>query len=96
QLIELVEQLIAENSQLRAEIEILRRNNARSAASFSKNNPKKNPQRPGRKAGQGQFSNRPAPTEDQYTEPVEDVPVTQGALTQAAIRRGIVTKKSAK
>ncbi len=66
---------MAEKAQLRAEIELLKRSKARSAAPFSKNIPKKNPQRPGRKAGQGKFSNRPAPAEDQYTEPIEDVPV---------------------
>lgn len=79
QLIELVERLTAENARLLAENEFLKRNNARSAAPFSRNNPKKNPQPPGRKAGQGKFSNRPAPSEDQFTAPVEDVPVTETA-----------------
>jgi len=70
---------MAEKAQLRAEIKLLKRSKARSAAPFSKNIPKKNPQRPGRKAGQGKFSNRTAPAEDQYTEPVEDVPVAENA-----------------
>src|SRR5258706_532965 len=77
QLLELVRQLVADNVRLRAEIEELKRKNARSAAPFSKNKRQKNPQRPGRKAGQGPFSNRPAPLEEQYTSPIEDVPVTE-------------------
>jgi transposase len=79
QLIELVERLAAENARLSAEIEKLKRSNARSAAPFSKNKRKKNPQRPGRKPGQGNFSNRPAPAEEQYIEPIEDVPVAETA-----------------
>ncbi|HEX9005451.1 MAG TPA: IS66 family transposase [Blastocatellia bacterium] len=76
QLLELVQQLIAENARLRAEIEELKRKNARSAAPFSKNKRKKNPKRPGRKAGQGKFSNRAAPAEEQYSGTIEDVPVS--------------------
>lgn len=77
QLLEVVEQLVSENARLRAEIELLKRNPSRSAAPFSKNQRKKNPQRPGRKAGQGRFSHRQAPAQEQYTEPVEEVPVTE-------------------
>jgi transposase len=77
QLLELVQQLIAENARLRAEIEELKRKNARSAAPFSKNKRKKNPKRPGRKAGQGTFSNRTAPSAEQYSGPIEDVPVAE-------------------
>jgi transposase len=77
QLLELVQQLIAENARLRAEIEELKRKNARTAAPFSKNKRKKNPKRPGRKAGQGTFSNRPAPLEEQYSGPIEEVPITE-------------------
>lgn len=79
QLLELVRQLVADNARLRAEIEELKRKNARTAAPFSKNKRKKNPMRPGRKAGQGTFSNRTAPSEEQYIGPVEDVPVTETA-----------------
>lgn len=77
QLLELVRQLVADNARLRAEIEELKRKNARSAAPFSKNKRKKNPKRPGRKAGQGSFHNRPAPSEEHYTTPLEEVPVEE-------------------
>jgi transposase len=84
QLLELVWQLSAEmekvraeNTRLRAEIEELKRSNARQAAPFSKNKRKKNPKRPGRMAGQGPFRNRPAPSEEDYSGPVEDVPVNE-------------------
>lgn len=84
QLLELVrrmsaemEKVRAENARLRAEIEALKRNSARQAAPFSKNKRKKNPNRPGRKAGQGPFRNRPAPSEEDYSGPVEDVPVSE-------------------
>lgn len=79
QLLELVRQLIADNARLRAEIEELKRKNARSAAPFSKNKRKKNPKHPGRKAGQGVFRNRPAPSEESYTSPLEEVPVQESA-----------------
>lgn len=82
QMLELIRQLIAETARLRAEIEQLKRNNARSAAPFSKNKHKKNPQRPGRKAGQGIFRNRPAPPEEEYSSPLEDVPVQETACPE--------------
>ena len=72
-----MEKVRAENARLRAEIEALKRNNARQAAPFSKNKRKKNPTRPGRKAGQGPFRHRPAPSEEDYSGPVEDVPVSE-------------------
>ena len=61
QLLELIQQLLIEQARLRAENEELKRKQARSAAPFSKNQPKQNPKRPGRKAGQGTFRPRPAP-----------------------------------
>src|SRR5262245_53012739 len=86
QLLELVRQLIAENeqfradnAQLRAEIEELKRKNARPAAPFSKNKRKKNPKPPGRRPGQGEFRNRQAPLAEDYSGPIEDVPVRETA-----------------
>jgi transposase len=80
----MVRQLIAENGQLRAEnthlregIEQLKRRNARSAAPFSKDKREKNPKRPGRKPGQGEFGTRPVPPERDYSGPPVDVPVSE-------------------
>jgi transposase len=82
QLLELVQRLLAENARLRAEVEELKRKNARSAAPFSKNKRKKNPKRPGRKAGQGKFRNRTAPPEKEFSGPIEDVPVKESACSE--------------
>ena len=49
--------------QLRKQIEELQRKSHRQANAFSKNKPKTEPKRPGRRAGQGVFTNRPAPPE---------------------------------
>ncbi len=73
QLLELIQQLLIEQARLRAENEELKRKQARSAAPFSKNQPKQNPKRPGRKAGQGTFRHRPAPPPAAYSGPPEDV-----------------------
>lgn len=82
QLLELVKLLIAENeklradiTQLKAELEQLKRQNTGSATPFSQNKPKKNPKRPGRKRGKGNFRNRTAPAEEDYSEPPVDIPV---------------------
>jgi len=77
QLLEVVRQLLADNERLRAEIEQLKRKNARSAAPFSKNKGKKDPKPAGRKPGQGEFRNRPAPSEEDYSGPPVDVPVSE-------------------
>jgi len=61
ELIALIRELLRQNAELRAEIERLRRSESRSAAPFSKNQPKANPKKPGRKPGQGVFTHRPAP-----------------------------------
>ncbi|HWN10395.1 MAG TPA: hypothetical protein VNO50_14205, partial [Pyrinomonadaceae bacterium] len=47
--------LRAENTDLREEIEQLKRKNARSAAPFSRHKRKKDPKRSGRTPGQGEF-----------------------------------------
>ena len=59
--------LIVEQSrsieQLRKQVEELQRKSKTQANPFSKNRPKPDPKRPGRKPGTGQFKNRPAPPE---------------------------------
>lgn len=63
---------------LNKRIEELERKQARSAAPFSKGQKKKNPQKPGRKAGKGKFGTRKAPTAEEITDLVEvNVPATQ-------------------
>jgi transposase len=69
--------LRAENTHLREEIEQLKRQNARSAAPFSKHKRKKDPKRPGRKPGQGEFRHRSGPPEEDYRGPPVEVPVTE-------------------
>jgi len=66
-----------ENERLRKEVEKLKkllRSKSRSASPFSKGKRKANPKRPGRKAGEGMFRNRPAPAAGTDSKPV-DVPV---------------------
>ena len=60
---QLVEELRKQNEELRKQVEELRRKSHRQATPFSKNQPKANPKPPGRKQGQGVFTNRPAPPE---------------------------------
>lgn len=74
ELIDLIKKLAAENQALKERLEQLERKGARSAAPFSKNRPKSDPKKPGRKTGQGPFTNRPEP---EPTEPPTDVPVTE-------------------
>src|SRR5262245_8197072 len=75
QLIAQIEALLSENAKLKAELEQLKRDHARSAAPFSKNKRKKNPNRPGRKPGQGIFRHRTAPSEEDSSAPTVEVPV---------------------
>ena len=61
-----IQRLQAENERLKKKIKDLEeelRASKRQAAPFSKGQRKANPKRPGRKAGQGIFRNRPAPAE---------------------------------
>jgi hypothetical protein len=101
QLIELVNQLIAqvetlltENTKLKAELEQLKRDNARSAAPFSKNKRKKNPKRSGRKPGHGMFRNRPAPSEEDYSGPPVEVPVQNSACPKCGGELGEETEET--
>jgi transposase len=61
-------------TELMAEIERLKRGQNRSAAPFSKNKPKADPQRPGRRPGQGPFLRRTEPVQLPATTVVAEVP----------------------
>src|SRR3954466_4728192 len=68
-----VEELQAENSALRAQLDQLAK---RQAAPFSKGQRKAQPKRPGRKPGRGRFTFRTLPTPDQWTAPPIEVRLT--------------------
>ena len=59
----IVEELQKQNEELRKQVEELRRKSHQQATPFSKNKPKANPERPGRKPGKGLFTNRQGPPE---------------------------------
>src|SRR3990172_1208771 len=67
-LIERLQQRLAELEQRLAELE---RAAQRQATPFARKQRKENPKRPGRKAGQGQFTSRSRPTADQVAETKE-------------------------
>ena len=75
-LIRLILDLQRQIEDLRKKNEELQRKDKRSAAPFSKGERKKNPKRPGRKPGQGQFTRREAPANANSAPPV-DVPVQE-------------------
>ena len=75
-LIRLIVELHKQVEALRKENEALRRKDKRSAAPFSKGTRKKDPKRPGRKPGQGDFSRRQPPSAASSGPPV-DVPVEE-------------------
>jgi transposase len=100
QLLELVNQLIAEleasrseNAKLRAELEQLKRGQARSAAAFSNNQRKQKPKRPGRIPGQGIFRHRTAPSEEDYSGPPVEVPVEDSACPKCGGALGEETEE---
>src|SRR3954465_7524489 len=68
-----VEELLAENAALRAQLDQLARGSKRQAAPFSKGQRKAQPKRPGRKPGHGRFTFRTLPTPDQWTAPPIEV-----------------------
>ena len=75
-----IQRLQAENERLKKKIKDLEeelRASKRQAAPFSKGQRKANPKRPGRKAGQGIFRNRPAPAE-----------LIGGEIVEAAVPEG--------
>ena len=80
--IEQLQRRIAELEQRLAELD---RTAKRQATPFARKQRKKNPKRPGRKAGQGRFTFRPRPTSDQVAEtkeqPLAVCPVCGGPLT---------------
>ncbi|MBO0859705.1 MAG: IS66 family transposase zinc-finger binding domain-containing protein [Chloracidobacterium sp.] len=62
------------------------------AAPFSKNKRKKNPKRPGRKPGQGNFRNRTAPSEEVYSGPPVEVPVEEDSCPKCGGELGEETE----
>ena len=82
-LIEQLQQRVAELQQRLAELE---RAAKRQATPFARKRRAEHPKRPGRKAGQGQFTSRPRPTPEQVTEtkeqPLPACPGCGGTLTE--------------
>jgi hypothetical protein len=78
-LIRLILELKRQIEDLRKKNEELRRKDKRTAAPFSKGERKKNPKRPGRKPGQGQFTRRPEPPVNANSSPPVDVPVQEAS-----------------
>jgi transposase len=89
ELIALIEEQRRLIGELTAEMERLKRAQNRSAAPFSKNKPKADPQRPGRKPGQGPFLRRgepsQAPTETVIAEVPSVCPDCGGRLEQESL-----------
>lgn len=84
QVADLQAQLVALQAQLAAalaEVEGLRRRNARQAAPFSTGKRKQDPQKPGRKPGQGRFTGRKAPAAETFTDQIA-VPAPEGGCPQ--------------
>jgi transposase len=97
-LIRLILELQRQVEELRKQNEELRRKDKRSAAPFSKGERKKNPKRPGRKPGQGEFSRWQRPPADASSSPPVDVPVEEtrcpfcgGSLEREATEEASVT-----
>ncbi len=78
-LIELVHALMREIALLRAQPEELRRKANSRPASSNKSKRKKNPKPPGHKRGQGSWRRLSAQSEEEYSQNLIDVPITQRA-----------------
>jgi transposase len=72
-----VAELATRNEALAAENDQLKRSAKRQAAPFSRGIRAQQPNRPGRKPGEGPFSFRQAPRPEDITEPPVEVPVTR-------------------
>lgn len=96
ELLALVKDLLRQNAELRVELEELKRNQHRQAAPFSKNKSKPDPKKPGRKVGQGLFTNRLAPvqtaTETIATHLAECCPDCGGSLEQVGEELATITE----
>jgi transposase len=66
-----IEKLEIENKRLREDLEKLKREKYKSAAPFSRNQPKQHPGTPGRKPGIGTFKYRTAPSPEEITKIVQ-------------------------
>ena len=76
ELLKLVLEQRVEIERLRTELESLKRKQARQAAPFTRNQPKKNPKLPGRKPGAGIFTYRTPPARSNITQ-IIDVPAPE-------------------
>lgn len=96
ELIELIQDLQQQVAKLREENERLKRSQRRQAAPFSKENPVKNPKKPGRKKGEGPFNRRQAPaaTPDIVidVEAPESCPDCGGWLDQQGVEEATTTE----
>ncbi len=66
-----IEELEVENKRLREDLEKLKREKYKSAAPFSRNQPKQHPGKPGRKPGIGTFKYQTAPSPEEITKTVQ-------------------------
>ena len=96
ELIAQIRELVRRNAELQAEIEQLKRSQPRSAAPFSKGQPKADPKRPGRKPGQGPFLRRAAPpqppTQTVTAQVPESCPACGGPLEQVSEKVATTTE----
>src|SRR3954466_10171682 len=76
-----VEERLAEDAALRAQLDRLARDAKRQAAPSSKGQRKAEPRRPGRKPGRGRFTFRTLPTPDPWTAPPIEVLLPQPACS---------------